>query len=82
MKRLAAVIMLVVMILSLTACGGREGTYKALAEEMESHRYDSVYESRTNELFKVEKDGKYGYIDTTGQLVIPCEWDSVAHCNG
>jgi len=23
----------------------------------------------------VAKDGKYGFIDTAGRLVIPCEWD-------
>ena len=29
----------------------------------------------------VFKDGKYGFVDTTGKLVIPCEWDYVNNYN-
>ena len=35
---------------------------------------DSV-KSFNNGLARVEKDKKYGFVDTTGTLVIPCQWD-------
>ena len=38
--------------------------------------YDSPY-FYSNGLAAVIKDGKYGYIDTTGKTVIPCEYDYV-----
>lgn len=39
------------------------------------HGYDKVYIYH-NGLAKVEKDEKYGFIDTSGDLVIPCTYDS------
>ena len=26
----------------------------------------------------MKKDGKWGFVDTTGKLVLPCEWDGVS----
>ena len=44
----------------------------AYAED--EHSYAAVYGFQ-NGLAIVEKHGKYGYIDTTGKLAIPCQYD-------
>ena len=30
----------------------------------------------------MKKDGKWGFIDTTGKEIIPCEYDSAAYGEG
>lgn len=54
-----------------------ESKYKSICSE-----YSTVSEYN-NGLCKVQKDGLYGYIDSKGELVIPCEYnDANDFCNG
>lgn len=51
----------------------------ALMAAAENSRQAAAQQSPANEtgpLFRVEKDGKYGYIDKTGKVVIPIQYDS------
>ena len=44
--------------------------------------WDSVDEFGANGLAKVEKGGKYGYIDQKGRIIIQCKWKAVSAFSG
>lgn len=48
--------------------------FAALAED---NRYDAVGFYGEYDMCPVQRDGKWGFIDHTGTLIIPCEWDEV-----
>lgn len=46
----------------------------ALAED---NRYDAVGFYGEYDMCPVQRDGKWGFVDHTGTLILPCEWDGV-----
>lgn len=48
--------------------------FTALAED---NRYEAVGFYGEYDMCPVQRDGKWGFIDHTGTLIIPCEWDEV-----
>lgn len=46
----------------------------AIAEEA---RYDELGFYGEDAMWPVQRDGKWGFIDYTGTLIIPCEWETV-----
>ena len=45
------------------------------AEERELHRFSSVWKIREG-IASVQKDKKWGFIDMTGKVVVPCQYDN------
>lgn len=63
MKRLISLLAAMALLLSA-----------ALAEE---NRYDDLGLYGEYDMWPVQRDGLWGFVDHTGQLTIPCEWDGV-----
>lgn len=51
----------------------------ALAED---NRYDEVGFDSGYDMCPVKRDGKWGFVDQTGTLIIPCEWDDFDTARG
>lgn len=67
-------------ILTLSSCKNEDGVnneVKITPEFIEAiKQYDELY-TFSNGLAPVKKDGKFGFIDTKGNLIIPCKYDNV-----
>lgn len=64
MKKLLALLLLLMLV------------FPALAEEKDN-RYDAIGDCGFDEntLLPVKRDGLWGFVNASGELVIPCEWE-------
>lgn len=64
MKRMLSALLMLMMLL----------VPAALAED---NQYDKVGFYGEYDMCPVKRDGQWGFVDHTGELIIPCEWDEV-----
>ena len=74
------VISIISLVIVMASCAGKQGNNVGDVVEITPsfteavHKYDELYPFSEG-LAAVKKDGKYGYINTKGELVIPCKFD-------
>lgn len=40
---------------------------------------DQGNDEGTIELTRIQRDGKFGFIDNVGKMVVPCQWDMIGY---
>ena len=71
-QKLGAILLILSLILAVSGAVGWSDACRAKAAT-DDYASVYVYATEVDGLFKVEKDGKYGFVNTSGELVTPCE---------
>lgn len=61
-------LLILLLVLPVLLCG---------CTKKETNHYDDIGVFGEYDMWPVQRDGKWGFIDHAGKLIIPCQWDGV-----